>query len=139
MQEFVINIQKAMTDEAIPSSIRRLFAMIHQQSYITVGDYFRDLRLSELVELANLVRDSQLDGEVAETANVHLALLSIGLVLGEGLESNITEELIVQMYPVVGTYIALECAARYHLVEVYHKNWTMDTSSPHPVAGPITQ
>lgn len=140
MEEFVINIQKAMLDEEIPSSIRRLFATIHQQSYITVGDYFRDLRPSELEELGQLVKDSQHpDDVVAETASVYLTLLSVGLVLGEGMEANITEELVEQMFPVAVTYIALECAYRNHLVKVFHKNWTMDTSSPHPVAGPITQ
>lgn len=133
-----LNIDKCIADRSRPAVIRSLFVDIRDRCYVTPGEFFggiSDMDLEVLRVYSEQI--ARLDGHAPSTDEHHtayenLGLLSMGLLVGDGLE--ITEDTSVHALKTTVLLISLEHLARLGMIDVYRDNWSMDPTDVRPIA-----
>ena len=96
---------------------RMLARDIMDNPYMVVGDWFKNLPMSDLTTLSNLA------GAEPEEANFEdLILISMMLATAEGVQVPDTQEGIRKLVAQFTAFLIIESLARKGLVRVYHEN-----------------
>lgn len=117
--QYTIVFDKIVEDKKLLPSTRLLAIDLTKNSYVNIGEFFRDIPDSDLQAYLNMAED--LDSE--ESAEV--LLLSEMLSVGEGLDNGLNEnklELVSNRMGQLIMYLVCEQLARKGLVKLYREN-----------------
>lgn len=124
---FTLNIERCIADKQIPAVIRQLFVELRDHGYVHVGKFYSELSDIDLDTLTTLAEQTHPEAAITEdeqnTAYEHMALLGMGLLVGEGQE--LSEENCENSLKLAIAYTAIEGLFRAGLVEVIRDNWSM--------------
>jgi hypothetical protein len=124
---FSVNLDEVIKSATYSSIVKMLALQIKQNSYLTVGDFFRKLSDNDLESLVDAIEEANLADEESyeESSQVDdLILLALMLSQAEGG----AEEDIDEVYQKINCLCMLAVTTSLHrkgLVEVYYENFSL--------------
>ena len=126
MDEYVINMNEILNNTDTYASIKQLFRMIKENTYVTPEQYFQtqsSVDLEVLQDLVETMNDPDATDDQQFAAQEQLMLMTIGFLVGEGVE--ISEDTVTEGIRLTILMVTLENLARKGLVKVHRQNWCM--------------
>lgn len=115
-----INLEKVLSDRAIPSPVRLLAADIQRCPYMTVGDFFKNLSDTDVLALSEIV-DNQTESDME-----NLLLMTIMLAKAEGADGAWDDKaLLAKQLSKLQVLITITSLERKGIVRVWYENYTL--------------
>ena len=127
---FILNIDNGIADKRRPAVIRNLFIDIRDRSYVTPGEFFREMSdrdldvLREYSEMIGSLEGADPNTKEHDEACENMSLLGLALCVGDGIE--LTDDTAVNAIQTAVLFTSLEHLARLGVIDVYRDNWSMD-------------
>ena len=151
----IVNFKLIATSKDFPSIVNALAYKVMAESYIKLGDWFKDMSDGDLDILHDCVNRSSEPGELPPKdmdpakmpepfySNYVLMILTMMLMVAEGSnESEFSEDNmdnVASGLSLLMMYIAMEKLAREGLIEVRYENYTFDRASKETIAIPTAK
>lgn len=122
MSNFVTNIDALLDSKIAASCVKDLFREIQKTGYATPEWYFSRLSDGDLSLLLATTNEMSKSDE-AHQADPSVVLLTVGFLIGEGLE--VSDAIVIEATNQVVLMITVEALSRKGVLKPYRENWCL--------------